>query len=236
MADQYLSFTYRLEFDDGQVREFTVQLDRETLQLVSDNREPHPEWTKLDFHQCPNCPLDAARHSHCPVAINITGLIDATADLVSHEEAKVTVQTESRTYSKRTAAQNVIGSLIGIYMPTSGCPILDKLRPMVETHLPFSSIQDTIYRMTSMYLLGQYFLHKNGKPASWDLRGLSNMLGEVQVVNTQFCQRLSGIETMDKDASLNAVNLLHSMSLMTSLSIEEDELTHWENIFLTHYG
>ena len=58
---------------------------------------------------------------------------------------------------------SVVFSLIGIYMVTSGCPIMDKLRPMARFHLPFASTEETIYRAISTYLLGQYFLEQKGK-------------------------------------------------------------------------
>jgi len=236
MAADSLTFTYRLRFDDDSVKEFNVQLDRNTLDLIPDENSDLPEWTRLDFHCCTNCPLDPQLHTHCPIAVNMIDLIEDVKDLVSHQEVDVIVETENRTYQKRVDIQSVIGSLIGIYMPTSGCPILNKLRPMVETHLPFSTAEDTIYRMVSMYLFAQYCLQKHGLVPNWDLKGLSAILAEVQTVNTCFCRRLGAIKTIDKDAHLNAINILHSLSFMTSMSIDTDELRHWERLFITHYA
>ncbi len=61
---------------------------------------------------------------------------------------------------------------MGIYMVTSGCPVMGKLKPMVKFHLPFASGEETSYRMVTMYLLAQFFKYKNGKEPDWDLKNL----------------------------------------------------------------
>ena len=37
-------------------------------------------------------------------------------------------------------------------MALSGCPVLEQLKPMARFHLPFASVEETIYRAASMYL------------------------------------------------------------------------------------
>lgn len=48
-------------------------------------------------------------------------------------------------------------SLLGLVMATSGCPHLDFLRPLALHPLPFSSIHETVFRVSSSYLTEQYF-------------------------------------------------------------------------------
>lgn len=62
--------------------------------------------------------------------------------------------TEERTYSKDTLLQQGLASLLGIVMTTSGCPVLEPLKPMVRFHLPFATLTETVYRMVSMCLVG----------------------------------------------------------------------------------
>jgi hypothetical protein len=159
--------------------------------------------------------------------------VDEFRDSVSFEEVIVTVETEGRIYSKRTSLQQAISSLVGIYTVTSGCPVLDKLRPMVATHLPFMSPSETVYRMMGMYLLAQFFLEKKGRPGDWSLSGFVTFLDEARTTNTSFCRRIQSIGV--KDASLNAFNMLNAMGEIARISLEADDLTRWERIFLAHY-
>ena len=55
-----------------------------------------------------------------------------------------------------------VSSLLGVIMTTSGCPIMAQLKPMVRFHLPFASLEETIFRMVSMHLVAQYLRHQDG--------------------------------------------------------------------------
>lgn len=83
--------------------------------------------------------------------------------------------------------QNAATSLIGIYMVTSSCPIIDKLRPMVRFHTHFTNNKETKYRTISMYLFAQYFLFKQGKQPDWDLKNFSVIYDDINMVNMLFC-------------------------------------------------
>jgi len=157
-----ISFHYKFTLSDGNIKEFDVELDGETLSLISKKKRSYPEWTRLPYHKCPNCPLSDAQNPQCPIAANLVDLVEFFKDSISHEEVDVEITMETRRYVKRTSLQIGISSLIGIYMVTSGCPVMDKLRPMVKTHLPFATREETMYRVLSMYLLAQYFLSKEG--------------------------------------------------------------------------
>jgi hypothetical protein len=228
-------FRYRLKFSEGGERVFTVNLDPDTLALRLGGGRP-PAWTRLEFHQCPNCPLEPARHPECPVAVGLIELISFLEDLTSYTEIGVVVETRERNYTADSTLQRVAGSLMGIYMVTCGCPILDKMRPMVETHLPFSTWEETVYRVMSMYLLAQYFRIRNGLEPAWDLAGLVGYYDEVQTVNVEFANRLRGIPSLHGDAGLNAISLLSSLATMASMSIKDHDLQHWERIFMAHWG
>lgn len=232
---EYLEYIYRFQFSDGFEKEFSVFLEKKTLNLkVPENRGNFPDWTCMESFQCPNCPLDKAVVTHCPIAVNVADLVEVFKDSISYEEALIRIECQERIIEKRTALQNGIGSLIGIYMSTSGCPVMDKLKPMVRMHLPFASLEETVYRVTSMYLLGQYFRSKNGLEPDWELRELKNAYAEVQIVNENFSRKLSQMAV--KDASINAVVLLDTFAAYVPLSIETHLgdisvffKTYWEN-------
>jgi len=236
MSDEIMTLRYVIRFEDGLKKVFVIELDGETLDIRVDPPAEPPAWTELGYRQCPNCPLDPAAHSHCPVAVNLTEVITFLRDLISYTEVDVDVVTKARTYSAHTSLQAVAGSLMGIYMVTSGCPILNKMRPMVETHLPFATWQETVYRAVTMYLFAQYFIHKHGGEANWDLKGLGEFYDQVQRINSSFAERLLNIPLREGDASINAISILSSFATMASMTIQDGDLVHWEKIFVEHWG
>ncbi|MDI6757939.1 MAG: hypothetical protein QME32_07980, partial [Endomicrobiia bacterium] len=88
------------KFKEGDEKEFIVQLDSETLDLVVSKKEKYPPWAELKYLQCPNCTLDEKTIKFCPVAINVNELIEFFKDSVSYEKVDVTVVSEARNYFK----------------------------------------------------------------------------------------------------------------------------------------
>ncbi|PHS73991.1 MAG: hypothetical protein COB59_12450 [Rhodospirillaceae bacterium] len=225
---------YTFQFPDGITKEFSVKLDFNTLSLIHTAKETYPDWTKLEYCQCPNCPLSTEDHLRCPIALNLSDLIDSFSDSISYENVSVSIVTDARAYHLDTTLQRVLSSLIGIYMVTSDCPIMDKLRPMVDSHLPFATSEETTYRMITMYLMAQYFRNKHGKDPDWELNHFVDLMREISSVDIAFSKRLRSIQI--KDASLNAITILHTYGQSASFSIEEQDLSRMESIFMKHYG
>ncbi len=233
MVEKFFTYRYIFRFKDDSKKEFTVHLNPKTLALVAEKNEGRPEWSKLKFHKCPICPLDEAREKFCPVAVNITELVEFFKDSISYEEAEVNVVSESRNYSKRVKLQEAISSLLGIYMVTSGCPVMDKLRPMVYVHLPFAKSIETVYRVLGMYLIAQYFLHKDGKTADWELRNLQEIYRDVRAVNKSFCSRISN--AISKDAGINALVILDCFAIATAMTINTNRINSLKNLFKAYF-
>jgi hypothetical protein len=210
-------------------KQFAVSLQKPGLGLVVQERGALPAWTHLNYHQCPNCPLDPARHRHCPVAANLVDVIESFHDCVSTEEAEIVIRHAAREYHRRASVQYGVSSLMGLYMVTSGCPILDKLRPMVQTHLPFATIDETTYRVVSMYLLAQYFLHQRGRRGDWKLHQLVRICEDINQVNQAFVGRIQSIRP--QDASLNAIVNLDCFPTLTAFSITRNSLKGLEALF-----
>jgi hypothetical protein len=160
-----------------------------------------------------------ASHAYCPIALNFADIAEQFKDMVSHQEVTVTVTTEERLYSKDTTVQQGLSPLVGIVMATSGCPVMEQLKPMVRFHLPFATLEETIFRMVSMYLVAQYFQKQNGGSAEWNLDGLAKVYAEVGVVNRDFAQRLR--DAAKKDANVNALVNLDCFATMVPLAAEE---------------
>ena len=214
----YYTIAYTYTFTDGLVIRFDLRLDKSTLELVPDERPDQPEWTLLRYHQCANCPLDEATHPHCPVAANFSGVVEKFKDFVSHDRVNVVVVTEERTYSKDTTVQMGMSPLLGIIMTTSGCPVMEQLKPMVRFHLPFASLEETIFRMVSMYLVAQYLRKQAGMPVEWNLDGLTKVYAPIAVVNRDFVDRLMG--AAKNDANVNALVNLDAFAKMVPLAAD----------------
>lgn len=202
-----IHYLYSFKFQDGTTKKFEVVLDEATLELVREDPDPKPEWTKLKYSQCENCPLpDTVQY--CPVAVSLAGLVNEFTDSVSYEAAEVTVETAQRTYFKKTTLQKGLSAIIGIYMSTSNCPVLAKLRPMTRFHLPFANSLETFFRSISSYLTAQFLLMRQGHQPDWELKGLQEIYKEVNTVNKGMTARLH--QATEKDANINAVVILHS--------------------------
>jgi hypothetical protein len=81
---------------------------------------------------------------------------------------------------------------MGIIMATSGCPVLDHLRPMARFHMPFSSPLGTSVRSLSMYILAQYLFNNDieSNSININLSDFEKIYTEVNSVNNDFSMRL----------------------------------------------
>ncbi|MGQ9865163.1 MAG: DUF6901 family protein [Pseudanabaenaceae cyanobacterium] len=177
-------------------------------------------WTQLEFHQCPNCPLQRHDFPHCPAALDLREVADTFADIISYTRVRVTVKTPAREYRKDCDAQTALLSLKGLLLATSACPILSNFRGMARHHLPFASLEETIFRTTSAYLLRQYFLHQDGQPADWSLKGLEELYAAVTEVNYSLKQRMD--QASREDANINAVSALFAISSFVSFGLAHE--------------
>ena len=202
-------YRYKFRFPTGLEKNFEVVLNASTLELMTNRDALKPEWTKLKYHQCANCPLGDAV-AHCPVAVNLSTLVETFKDAISFQDIHVRVMTERRDFEAKTTLQEGLSSIIGIYMVTSNCPVMDRLRPNVRFHLPFASEEETIYRAISMYLTAQYFRMRNGEEPDWELKKLAEVYRGVSEVNKGMSERLAAAST--KDANVNAVIHLSTSS------------------------
>ena len=201
-----LIYKYEFVFEDNSCEKFTIKLNPETLDFIQSENSSPPAWTALDNYKCDNCKLNSSTNPHCPIAKNLTDIFPPFKDKLSYENVLVRVESKDRTYELKTTVQKGLSSMLGILMVTSGCPTMNILRPMVRFHLPFATIEETIYRSASSYLLGQFYRHKNNKSVDWYMNDLSKAYEGIQVVNVGMAHRLRSIS--DKDAGANAIIVL----------------------------
>ncbi len=227
MSDSF-AIEYALTLPDGKRESFAVHLDRQTLDLQRTPPEAPPVWTNLEFHQCSNCPLRPDRHPQCPLASSLSDVVQLAGQLASYTEVDVVVTVPERTVHTHTTAQRALASLMGLLIATSGCPHTTFFRPMARFHLPFASEEETIYRATSSWLLGQYMARTEGRAVPMNLDGLLDIYENMQVINRQITRRLWAAVKLD--ASVNAVVLLDLFGKALPLTVD-DQLAEIRYLF-----
>ena len=216
--DDAMEITYNYTFDGNLKRSFTLALDPDSLALKAILPADPPAWTELTYHRCENCSLeDAARY--CPVALNLSTIVGEFKDFFSHQSAYVEVTTAARTYAKATTIEEGLSALVGIIMTTSGCPVMEPLKPMVRFHLPFATLEETYYRMISTWLMAQFFKLRRGDAPQLSLAGIEKVYASVTEVNRCIADRLRN--NADKDANLNALVNLNFFAAMAPMAIED---------------
>ena len=206
---------YEFTLKNGGIHRFEVNVHRDS----ANPREDRADWTLLGYHQCANCPLSKKEHKYCPVAVDIEEVAERFKDILSFERAEVRVLTDARDYLKTCDVQTGLKSLLGLIMASSRCPTLSEFKPMAIYHLPFATVEETIYRVTGAYLLKQYFLNKEGNQPDMELLGLEKFYRELQQVNKDFMRRIRAASR--SDANLNAINILLSLSAVVALTLDD---------------
>jgi hypothetical protein len=198
---------YEISFDENRTEVFKIELDNTYLQMKPFPIEGDDHWLKLEFHQCGICPFTKKDFEFCPVARNLAFVVHRFSTDISHTQVHTKVITNERTIVKNASLQEGLYPLMGLIMASSGCPILDVFKPMVFTHLPFANYDETLLRVVSVYLIGQYIRKLNGLSPDWDLNEFKDMYTRVEEVNLAFVQRFR--EFPCEDANINALLLLN---------------------------
>ncbi len=228
MADT-IEIKYKFECDDGAFRTFEMRIDAESLLLK--NKPRKSEWAKLKNFRCVVCPLE--NEEYCPLAVQLPDIIDFFSNIYSYQQAKITVETEERTYVKNTSVQRGLSSLLGIVMPASGCPVMAKLKPMIPFHLPFASAAETEYRVFSTYLFAQYLRYKQGLKPDWEMKNLETLYEEIGLVNRNVVKQLKKLSL--RDANLNAVVILDTFTGFITMTLEDrafEDLINFFDVYL----
>lgn len=230
-----MKISYHFKFEDNTQKKFDIHLHPERLYIILPNNKEKPDWARFSFYTCPHCRVNKDENEYCPVAVSICDIVGFFKKYPSYEIVEVSVIADDRSYWKKTTLQNALSSLLGIYMVTSGCPHTKKLKPVVRFHLPFSPVKETLFRSAGAYLLGQYFLQKQGKKADFEMFDLVTFYKEIQIVNHGLTERLKGV--LGEDSINNAVICLDVFAKELPYAVEDglEELrdlfhVYWEQI------
>lgn len=216
---------YRFCFENGEEKIYKLEIDNDTLSLVTNFSSEMPEWSRVEKIGCDACHPGA---THCILAKTIGFFIRQFDNIPSYQKVKVYVESENRTYFKETSIQAGVGGIFGILMSTSNCPVLGKLKPMVRYHLPFADIEETEYRVFSMYMLAQYFRLKKGLKPDLDMNHLKDTYDEIRKINQKIAKAIADQEKTD--TSINAVVALNNYADSVTFTLE-DKLENIEKLF-----
>ncbi len=221
----YIDYTF---FMDNRQKKLHYHVDFSRERPAKLNISQYPLWTQLTFCQCSHCPLDKQLHSHCPIAVDAHEIVAGFREILSCKQTDILVKTSERNYSKRTDAQTGLRSLIGFIMASSACPWMRPMRAMAYYHQPFASLDETIYRMTSSYLMHQYFKAQKGGTPDYNFDGLKHYHENIETLNRYFLERIR--VACEADASLNVLATLFTISSILRLSLER-QLAQLEHLF-----
>jgi hypothetical protein len=106
---------------------------------------------------------------------------------------------------------------------------MEKLSPMVRSHMPFSTLEETRYRALSMYLSAQYAVARKGGKPDWELNKLSEIYKGIRIANKSFSQRLRGV--IKNDANANALVKLDCFAMNMTFVIDKEMMGPIEELF-----
>jgi len=233
MANFEISYCFKF----GELRQEKIDLviDLQTIEMINRPVQDLPEWTRLEFEQCPHCPYQRQEVSRCPVAVSLIDVVRRFEGVMSYDRVDLEVIMAERKTSQNIEAQKGISSLLGLLISTSGCPHTSYFKPMARYHLPLASSDETIFRATGMYLMAQYFLKKMGKRVDCDLQGLTRIYRNMHILNVSIAERMRSATRTD--SSINAVIVLDIFTHTINFVIDDhlQEIQHLFEPYLEEY-
>ncbi|WP_269539684.1 DUF6901 family protein [Cerasicoccus fimbriatus] len=179
-----------------------------------------PEWTRLDYHQCKNCPLDEKRIERCPAAAAVAGLLENFTEVVSFQKVDLVIVRANGQYSIRGSAQMVVFALLVEFVSRAKCPYL--FDPSADKGFFFLclDVDQLLYRFFSSFLI-QHHLLSSGEPdpnaVNW--HRFQQYMGEIRIALEGLLDRIQAY--CHEDANINALTGAISISKL----LEE----HWDD-------
>lgn len=229
MSEIRYIFRFDEEKESQKVFEYQLDFDDQDFSYIGKQNEQYPEWTKLDFQKCKNCPLKSDSCEYCPIAMNLSTMVEDVKEMLSYKKVTMVVATKERNFVKKTDLQSGLFSMFGLVMASSDCPHMNFLRPLARFHLPFATVDETIFRVSSMYVLSQFVQQKNEKTLKISLDELNIHYKNLEIVNSGMLNRIRSLEK--GDAGKNAIVALNLFAQMFEMEFDND-LTGLQKYFI----
>ncbi|MDK9707819.1 MAG: hypothetical protein OEL83_12290 [Desulforhopalus sp.] len=179
-----------------------------------------PAWARLEFHQCAPCTLKVEEHPYCPVALSISDLVTTFKATPSHVECTVSCRSPDRTVMKETKIQEGLTSILGLLIAISGCPIMEFFKPLARFHLPFATVDESIFRIVAMYMLRKYYQNEGMVRDHFSLGDIKDHYALVRLVNKGIFDRVHSVTQFDADK--NAIITLNSLGQILEMEIDSN--------------
>ena len=212
-----MNIEYIIELSNKKSIYYGIDIDRKHDIIILKSKPS--DWTDLDHHKCPVCTLDSAKHRYCPAALDIKDILTVFSKIKSYELVKVTVNTNERTYFKECDAQTALGSILGVVLASSQCPILSKFKPMAYFHLPFPSYEESLTRTMGFFLINEHIKSLKGEKPDIELNGLYQHYKDMEQINFSLKKRIS--KTGIEDSNINSIVNFFALSSLIKDSISE---------------
>lgn len=191
-----LRVIYRIERQQGAPLEFDLQLDEHGL--LQGLPDTGPDWALLEGDRCSGC---GSRCTYCRASLAIVPIVDAFITMDSLEIVTSKVSIGDRITQQTGPISQVVSSLMGLCMASSGCSSTAAFRAMAIYHQPFATLEETVIRAAGFSLLGRWAHGTlgDGDPfvrliAAWE---------QLEEVNQRIARRLK--EYCENDATLNGL-------------------------------
>lgn len=223
-----IDIKYKIIFPDERTEVFDFEFDEENFDLVNKDVENPPEWAKLEFRQCDHCPLNSEEHEYCPVALQMANVVERFHDTTSIDIVTMEVEMNEKRIIQTAAIQHVISSMLDLVFPISGCPKVEHMKPLARFHTPLASEEETVFRVSSMYLLGKYFQSTTSMGGEIEFDGLTRIYDDLHILNKAVASRIQ--HATQSDSTKNAITLLDMYSTLVP-ALLEDQLAEMRGFF-----
>lgn len=202
--------------EDGQSRDWTFDFsDYGTLRMRNFESVVRLPWVRLECWRCPACSLEKGTHPMCPVAVVLAQYACDLADHSSYERVTVhfTEAADRQTVIEGVPLQRVVGELVRLAVFQSQCPVGRRVKAAMVHLAPFPTSQDILRALALFFAVrsGNQDGPLNDEQVQF-MRALHDVFGHLS-------KRLENAGA--GDVYLNGVVILHSLSVMFSLSAPE---------------
>jgi hypothetical protein len=102
-------------------------------------------------------------------------------------------------------------------------------KPLARFHLPFATVDESIFRIVAVYMLRQYYRKDASKDDQFLLNDIKKHYSLVKQVNRGILKRILSIS--DLDADKNAIVTLSSLGQILEMEIDAN-LESLQHLFL----
>ena len=201
-----------IRFENGEEESFFIELTAGGTVFLPGHSDH--EWTRLDFHKCPCCPLDSAKTEHCPAAESLEQTLMKLKQHYSYEQVTAKLVDETgRSTTVNWQLQEVGSIFVQLAVFFGNCPIGKQFKSLLKDLRPFATNEELTKHMISKFLL------KHRGEVEQTKNDILQKMEPIRLVFSQLSKRLAS--DTGGDAMANSIVRLDAFALNISLYLEE---------------